>query len=155
MVPVRNRRLRALAGAACLVAGLSVSAVSRASLGDDVTSIERDRVAFKGSTKVTPELTYEVHELTTPSGRVREYLAAGRVFAVSWDGHAVPDLGQLLGVHVAEFHDLVKPQPGNHHVVSVSNDKLIVTMRKLPRGMEGHVVVPALVPSGVSLAALR
>jgi len=155
MVSVRNIRLKHFALAVATACAVAAPAASRAALGDDVHSIERDRAAFSGTLSVRPELTYEVHEITTPTGRVREYLAAGRVFAVAWDGHAVPDLGQLLGAHAREFHDLVRPQPGNHHIVSVSNDQLSVSLRQYPRGVEGHVVVQALLPSGVALAALR
>ena len=155
MVSVPNIRLKDLALTAAMACALTAPVASHAALGDDVQSIERDRSAFSGTLSVRPELTYDVHEITTPTGKVREYLAAGRVFAVAWNGHAVPDLGQLLGVHVREFHDLVRPQPGNHHIVSVGNDQLTVSLRQYPRGVEGHVVMPALVPSGVALAALR
>jgi len=155
METVRNKRLWWAAASACMVLGLTQATASRAALGDESASVERDRAAMKGTLKVTPQLTYEVHEITAPTGHVREYVASGHVFAVAWDGHANPDLNQLLGTHVDNFHALVKPQPGNHHVVSVQSDGMIISLRKLPRGMEGHVVIPALVPSGVSLAALR
>ena len=86
---------------------------------------------------------------------MREYVAAGRVFAVAWDGQSVPDLKQLLGAHAATFSALVQPQPGNHHAVAIANDRLVVSLRRLPRGVEGQVLVPSLLPSGVSPAALR
>ncbi len=155
MYSVRNNRLRWVAASACMALGLTLPAASHAALGEDAASVERDRVAMKGTLKVTPQIVYEVHEITAPTGRVREFVASGRVFAVAWDGPAIPDLNQLLGAHVATFHALVKPQPGNHHVVAIRTDGMIISLRKLPRGMEGHVVVPALMPNGVALAALR
>lgn len=138
-----------------LVVLLALPVAARASLGDDAPSIERDRVAYHGSVVVTPKDAYVMHEITTPTGRVREYLAQGRVFAVAWDGHTVPDLSQLLGVHLETFQGLVKPQPGNHHVVAIDDPQLSVSLHKLPRGFAGRVVVPALLPAGVPLSALR
>ena len=155
MYSVRNRRFGRGTVWALLALGLALPAASLAALGDDVGSIERDRAAMKGTLRVTPQITYDVHEITLPSGRVREYIAAGHVFAVAWDGHTNPDLTQLLGTHVETFHALVKPQPGNHHVVSIRTNDMIISLRQLPRGMEGHVIVPSLLPAGIAPAALR
>src|SRR6516162_1270963 len=79
----------------CITAAVCVSAPALAGLGGDAASVENDRVSMKGAMRITPTVDYSVHEIQTPAGIViREYVsAAGKVFAVSWRGAGMPDLG--------------------------------------------------------------
>ena len=90
MDSMRNRRLGLAVVWASLVLGLALPAASRAALGDDAASIERDRAAMKGTLSVTPQITYDVHEIAVPSGRVREYIAAGHVLRSRGTGIRIP-----------------------------------------------------------------
>lgn len=131
------------------------SPLARASLGDEVGSIDRDRAALQGVTQVTAGPTYETHEIAHPGGNVRQYVAGGRVFAVSWDGVGTPDLRQLLGTYHARYASLVRPQPGNHHVVAVNADGLSIAVARVLRSNHGRVVLTNLVPSAVAADSLR
>ena len=139
---------------ASLAAGIALPGRAFASLGDEVASIERDRVALTGTHTVAPGPAFEVHDLAVPGGHVKEYVAAGRVFAIAWSGASTPDLSQLLGAYHDAYGSLVKPQPGRHHAVAVDSDSLVIRVSKLPRGIEGKVLVPSLAPAGVTIATL-
>ena len=143
------------AGAALALLALAASPLARASLGDDVSSVDRDRASLQGVTQVTAGSGYETHEIAHPGGSVRQYVAGGRVFAVSWDGVATPDLARLLGAYHSHYPALVRPQPGNHHVVAVNADGLSIAVERVLRASRGRVVLTTLVPSAVSAATLR
>jgi len=141
--------------AGALVIGLGLPWVCQASLGGDVRTVLADAEQLNATAQVTSATGYQVHEITTSSGQVREYVAHGVVFAVAWSGRSMPNLDALLGVHAQEFRAAVAPQPGNHHRVSLESDHLKVYLRQLPRGFEGRVVAAALVPEGVDLTLVR
>ena len=102
--PLHGLRLPPVAvvwfGLVAATAGL-MPCVAHAALGGDLASIDREQAALQAERVVTPAVAYDLHELITPNGtRVREYLdRSGRVFAVSWSGPRLPDLGQLLGAY--------------------------------------------------------
>jgi Protein of unknown function (DUF2844) len=134
---------------------LLASPLACASLGDEVGSIDRDRAVLQGVTQVTASQAYETHEIAHPGGNVRQYVAGGRVFAVSWDGVGTPDLRQLLGTYHARYAALVRPQPGSHHVVAVNADGLSIAVARVLRSNRGRVVLTNLVPSAVAADSLR
>ena len=74
--------------------GVCLTQAAFAGLGDTAASVQRDHTALRGtSLTVTPMASYDLHEITSPDSRVREYVShAGTVFAVTWSGRARPDL---------------------------------------------------------------
>ena len=87
-----------LALGAVLLAGEAM-APAQASLGDTVASVQADRVSMKGQVRARSEAGYSVQEITAAGGTVvREFVSPGGVvFAVSWNGPAMPNLQQTLG----------------------------------------------------------
>jgi hypothetical protein len=69
---------------AALAAACSLPAF--AVLGEDVSSVQADRVHSNATMRVTTAQNYTIHELRSAAGVViREYAAAsGKIFAVSW-----------------------------------------------------------------------
>ena len=62
---------------------LTSHATAFASLGDNADSVERDRQAVRGSKNISTRNSYQIHEITSDSGTVREYVSAnGVVFGV-------------------------------------------------------------------------
>ena len=145
---------RALAPLAAAVA-LAAAPPALASLGDEVASVERDRAVLNGVTQVSAGDGYEVHEIAHASGSVRQYVAGGRVFAVTWEGSAVPDLALLLGDYHPRYASLIVPQPGNHHVVSVAANGLSVHTQTILRSHRGQVVATSIAPPKTVFASLR
>jgi hypothetical protein len=93
----------ALTGAAIL----ALASPAFAELGGSVSSIASDQAYMKASLSKRATTNYSVNEMQLASGTVvREYVAAGTVFAVAWKGPTNPDLQQLLGVHYARYQNM-------------------------------------------------
>ena len=134
---------------------LGATASAMAALGGDVSSVETDRASLKGAlVHFSTVRGYDVHEITTPAGvHVREYLANGRVFAVSWQGPVIPDLRQLLGAYYASYaQGASAPHPGGHRHLRVEQPGLVVESNGRMRAFYGRAWDPALLPPNFSAA---
>ena len=136
---------------------LALSGSAHATLGASAQTVSEDQAAYAASHAMTPQANYDVHELTTKEGvKVREYAArGGPVFAVAWEGPTTPDLRQLLGAHYARFQAELLAHRTGHHVLAIRTSDLVATVTRFQRTGTGHVYLPALVPSGTALGALR
>jgi hypothetical protein len=159
----RLQRALALALGAAVLAGAAL-APAQAGLGQTLSSVQADRVSMKGQlrggSKAGPGFT--VQQITAASGTlVREYVSpSGVVFAVSWDGPAMPNLQQLLGTYFTQFQSAVKRQrasgarPGHDHL-QVRGPSLVVHTGGHMRQLFGMAYVPSLVPANVSVSDLH
>ncbi len=100
---------------------------------------------------------YTKHEVLLASGTtVREYAnPVGIVFAVSWKGAALPDLGTLLGDHYPSFKaqtDQARRAGMRRAPVNMERDGLVLQSMGHMRNFFGSAYVPALVPAGVSIS---
>ena len=139
-------------------AALGSAAPAMAALGGDVSSVEADRVSLKGAlTGFRAGQSYGVHELTTASGvRLREYVAGGKVFAVSWQGPVIPDLRQVLGAYYATYaRAAAAPHEGGHRHLKVVQPGLVVESSGRMRAFSGRAWDPALLPASFSVADIR
>lgn len=148
-------------GASLLIVALVAlgsTAPAMAALGGDASSVEADRATFKGAlAHFSTVRGYDVHEITTPAGvQVREYLANGRVFAVSWQGPVIPDLRQMLGAYYATYAQAASaPHPGGHRHLRVERPDLVVESNGRMRAFYGRAWDPALLPPNFSAADIR
>lgn len=129
---------------------------ANAALGGNVASVIHDSEMLKGTHSLTPFAAYDLHESITADGVVlRQYVdRSGSVFAVTWHGRRSPDVDALLGAH-AEHYRATRSRFSNHHVVTLNEPGLTVTVMRLPRGWQGAALLPAAIPAGVSRAELR
>jgi len=136
---------------------LALSGSAHATLGAGTQSVAEDQAAYSASHALTPQTSFDVHELTTPAGvKVREYATrGGAVFAVAWEGPTTPDLRQLLGAHYQRFQAELLAHRTGHHVLAIRTPDLVATVTRFQRTGSGHVYLPALVPSGTAIGALR
>ncbi len=132
---------------------------AQAELGAGSASIVADSTEMQGSVQVYSSPQYEIQEITNPNGiRVREFVNRdGVVFAVAWNGPAEPDLQQLLGVHFAQYHQARMTQSpsalrGDLRLVLPD---LVIESGGHMRAFRGRAYLPALVPAGASIAALK
>lgn len=146
----------------CLIAfamvALTLASPAFAALGGDASSVDADRVSLKGAlTSYSTVKGYGVHEITTPAGvHVSEYLAGGKVFAVSWRGPFIPDLRQMLGAYYASYAQAVRaPHPGGHRHLSIEQPGLVVESGGRMRAFYGRAWDPALLPQNFSVADIR
>lgn len=144
--------------AAVAVAGLVTASPSMAALGGDASSVEADRVSMKGAlASFSTVRGYAVHEITTPAGvHVSEYLAGGKVFALSWHGPAIPDLHQMLGAYYAAFAQAAAgSHSGGHRHLRIEQPGLVVESNGRMRAFYGRAWDPALMPQDFTPADIR
>jgi hypothetical protein len=127
------------------------ASVAQASLGDSDSSAEADRVAFHGVRNVAVVNGLRVHEITTDSRVIREYVSpAGIVFAVSWKGISHPDLTQLFGGYYQEYIEAERATPkvkGRGEMTVISKNVHAVRAGHM-RAVLGKAWIPSLAPPG-------
>jgi hypothetical protein len=106
----------------------------------------------RASVRMVSHAAFTVHELSTPSqGVVREYVSpAGRVFAVSWQGPAMPDLSQILGTQYAILGASTHRQSGGRGHLTVNEGNLVFESSGRMRSFHGRAYLTDALPAGVS-----
>jgi Protein of unknown function (DUF2844) len=132
---------------------------ARASLGGDAASVSSDAEELHAAVQPSVLGQFEIQEIVSDNGmQVREFLnRAGIVFAVTWQGPAMPNLQQLLGAQFPVYAAALSAQerPGLHRWVRVATPELVVESDGHLRAYVGRSYLPALVPPGVSIGELR
>jgi len=132
---------------------------ARAALGGDAASVRSDTDEMHGVVHSTLLQHYDVEEITTDSGmRVREFLNRnGIVFAVTWNGPAVPDLQRLLGTNFAVYTKALAEsnQSGRQRSLQIASSELLVESGGHLRAYVGRAYLPALIPAGTPTSDLR
>jgi hypothetical protein len=134
-----------------------VCAPALATLGEDVTTVENDRVKMKAQVRTTAVAGYTVHEVQTDNGTtVREYIApSGKVFAVSWNGPLLPDFPQILGRYFNDYHSgASSPRVGRRALVLERADLVVHSFGHM-RAFYGNAYVPSLLPPNFSAADIK
>ena len=132
-----------------------------ASLGDDVTTVQADKVHMKGTLRKTLTNEYTVQEIKTPTGVVvREYISSdGKIFAVVWQGPFLPDLRQLLGSHFEHFsqsvQNLKSKRPRIRGPLLIREPGLVVQTGGHMRAHFGRAFIPELVPQGIHIEEIQ
>jgi hypothetical protein len=124
-----------------------------ATLGENASSVESDRVQMKAQLRTTSVAGYTVHEMRTATNTlVREYISgSGKVFAVSWNGPLLPDFRQMLGRYFDEYNSHASaPRVGRRHL-SVQGSDLVVHSNGHMRAFYGNAYVPSLLPPNFSV----
>jgi hypothetical protein len=136
---------------------------ARASLGDSVASLEKDRASVNGSAVTSKESgAYVVHTIGTSTREIREYATPeGTIFAVAWHGVGHPDLTQLLGSYYSELLAAdhkpgEKKRPRGRVTHSILTGAHVVVKRFGQfRSARGIAYLPALIPAGVTADDLQ
>jgi hypothetical protein len=136
---------------------LAVTLPVQASLGDNETSVETDRLAMGATQRTQASPAFTTHELQMPSGTtVREYVTpAGTVFGVAWQGPSIPDLRQLLGSHFDEYVAAMETRRTRRSPVLVQLPGLVVQSSGHMRAFSGRAYLPAALPPNVAPEEIR
>lgn len=128
-----------------------------AALGGDVASVQNDAVKMKASVRSTQSEAYMVHEIRGSGTVVREYVSPlGKVFAVAWEGPALPDMEQVLGSYFAQFQQAVQHSNRRGHGPAVVElPGLVVYSSGHMRAFVGKAFVPEMLPSGVAPESIK
>jgi hypothetical protein len=152
---------RTIVECAVVLALVASAAPVSASLGGPAESVDADRVKLQGALmRLTRSEAFAMHEIRTPSGTmIREYVSpSGVVFAVVWQGPALPDFRQVLGDHFADYRRAVREARTGRRgrgAFSVSLRDFVVESSGHPRAFFGRAYLPGLLPQGVRPDALR
>ena len=132
---------------------------AQATLGESVDSITLDRNALSAVRRATTVRNgYTVHEITSGSTAVREYVStSGIVFGIAWNGLIHPDLTQLLGAYAGEYLEALRQtprQPGRRRL-QLKTNRVVVEKWGHMRNLQGRAYVPALIPPGVTIDEIK
>ena len=143
------------------LAGLMVSQLvchpALATLGEDVGTVENDRVQMKAQLRTTSVAGYTVHEIQAPTNTVvREYISAsGKVFAVSWEGPLLPDFHQTFGKYYDQYIAAASaPRVGRRHLTLRQTDFVLSSNGRM-RAFYGNAYVPSLLPPNFSVGDIK
>jgi hypothetical protein len=139
---------------------LGVPAMAFATLGGDISSVQGDRSQMRAkTTSVTGSVdnSYTVHTMQTEAGTtVREYAdAAGKVFAVTWEGPVKPDLSQLLGQYFSDFREEAASGRVGRRRLKVDKPNVVILSEGRMRALAGKAYLPQAVPAGVKIEDLE
>jgi hypothetical protein len=128
-----------------------------AALGDNVSSIDLDAQAFHGQHTMLARTGYNLHQITLPDGGVvNEYVSpAGTVFGVSWQGHAIPNLSQLLGSYHANLLAGERTNVRARRAVTVQGDNFVLYSVGHLHAFHGRAYVPGLVPANLTAEVVQ
>jgi Protein of unknown function (DUF2844) len=150
-----------LARIGALLTILTLPSTVSASLGGNTSSVDADRVHAQGALmRIVRSDTYALHEIRSATGTtIREYVnSSGTVFAVAWQGPWMPDLRQVLGDRFVQYQAALqanqRARRGRGAVV-IDQPDLVVQISGHQRAFTGRAYVPALLPAGVQLDAIR
>jgi Protein of unknown function (DUF2844) len=91
--------------------------------------------------------------------RIRQYVApTGQVYAVSWDGPAMPDVRALFGDWFGRYQQgatEAQASAGGLHSSSVEGRDLVVESNVRLREFTGRAWLPAALPAGVTSADIE
>jgi Protein of unknown function (DUF2844) len=155
--------LRAIAAALMIAA----SGPTHAQLG---TTVAIDASGTSSSSS-TPDATAAVMHQASNSAvrwqestdanqiRVRQYVSSsGQVYAVSWDGPAMPDVAVLLGTWFDRYRQdasAALPNASGLHSSRVSSSDLMVETAVRLRDFNGRAWLPSALPAGVTAADIE
>ncbi|GAC1303001.1 MAG: DUF2844 domain-containing protein [Steroidobacteraceae bacterium] len=150
------RLIERLVLCAAVLAVAVLPAQARAALGEPAASASRDADELHGAIKSTQRSSYRVHEIRLPSGTIlREFSTLdGPVFAVAWNGPAMPNLRQALGRY---FDDYVRAAESNHgrRHFQMQNDRFVMQSSGRMRAFSGRAFLPGAIPAGVTVDELQ
>ncbi len=139
---------------------LAAAPLAHAALGGAPTTVDADRLAMNANVVSQPGALFTVHTLTLPRGtEVREYVsAAGVVFAVAWQGPAMPDLRRLLGIHADEAGATMREfrhKHGGIGPIAAETDDLVIQSGGHMGAFRGRAWQPSAVPTGFSVSDIQ
>jgi hypothetical protein len=128
-----------------------------AALGDNVSSVDSDAQVLRGQHRMVAKVGYNLHQITAADGSVvNEFVSPeGTVFGVSWQGHSVPNLQQLLGSHLADLQQGQRTQVVRRRAITIQTDNFVFSSAGHSRYFRGRAYVPSLVPSNLTTEVVQ
>lgn len=134
----------------------AIAPAAHAGLGKTADTVETDRVRLKARMNVRSSAGISIHQLTLDDGTVtREFVNDGKVFAVTWQGAARPNLKQLFGDYFPRFQAAnTQSGPRMRRALAISNPDFVVRSGGHSGAFWGYAVLPEQVPAGFDPSSL-
>ena len=128
-----------------------------AALGDNVSSVVSDQTVLHGTLRKEVRAGYNLHQITTSDGSVvSEFVSpAGKVFGVSWQGHSMPNLQQLLGSYATQLQQGQRTQVIPRRGVTIQGADFVFSSFGRLRSFRGRAYAPSLVPGNVTAEVVQ
>jgi Protein of unknown function (DUF2844) len=126
-------------------------------LGENVSSVESDAQAFGGKHVLLARVGFNLHQITMNDGTVvNEFVSpAGTVFGVSWQGHFIPDLHQLLGTYMTNLQEGQRTQVVRRRAITIQGDNFVFSSMGHLRFFRGRAYVPGLIPANLTAEVVQ
>lgn len=141
-----------------IATAMCAPALSFAALGGTAATLEAEHLQMKAQVHaLRTEAKYTVHEVQLPSTTVvREYVdSEGKVFAVAWQGPALPDLSQVLGEYAKDFKQAASQPHGGRAQLHSSTSRVVIHSMGHMRAFNGVAYLPGGMPAGVNASELK
>ena len=106
--------------------------------------------------RVATHASYSVNQLQTGEGiTIREFVSAGVVFAVTWQGPYRPDPRQLFGRYFDSYLNAPRTADSSRTRSRIEQPELVVHSSGHMRAFAGLAYLPNLLPVGVNAGDLQ
>ena len=128
-------------------------------LGEPASSVETDRLAMAGQSKMIQAQHYTIQEIATSDFVVKEYVSGNTVFAVTWRGSRPPDLTSLLGAYFQEYQEASAAAkstgPRRRGGTRIQAPHVVVETGGHVGDVRGRAYLPSLLPPGVTTELIQ
>jgi hypothetical protein len=128
-----------------------------ATLGEHEGSVSLDQQVLRGEIEEEVHAGYKIHVMITADGAViREYVSPqGKVFAISWHAHILPDLQQLLGSYFPRVRQAAQARVQHGGPLVIETPDFVYFSGGRMMDFHGRAFVPGLLPSNVTAEVVR
>lgn len=100
---------------------------------------------------------FDLHQITLQDGTVvNEFVSpAGSVFGVSWQGHFIPNLHQLLGTYMTNLQQAPRTRVVPRRAVTIQGDNFVFSSIGHARYFRGRAYVPGLIPGNLTAEVVQ
>ena len=128
-----------------------------AALGEYESSVSLDQRILRGETREETEAGYKLLQMITPGGAViREFVSpSGKVFAISWHAHCLPNLPQLLGSYFPRVQQAAQAKTQHGGPLIIDTPDLVFFSGGRMMNFHGSAYIPALMPKNVAATVVR
>jgi hypothetical protein len=149
--------MKSIAAMMFLIVGIAASP-AYAALGGDEASVAQDQSHLSGRVlRIVRAQNFNMHEMQASTGTViREYVSPeGTVFAVTFQGPALPDMKQVLGAYYDQFTRAAQARGVTHGPLVIREPGLVVQISGHMRAFMGRAYAPEMLPAGVTAEAIQ
>lgn len=128
-----------------------------AALGEYEGSVGLDQQVLRGEIRQEVRTGYKLHQITTTDGAViREFISPeGKVFAISWQAHFIPNLQQLLGSYFPRVQQAAQAKTLRGGPLVINTADFVYFSGGRMMNFHGSAYVPALLPKNVTAEVVR